>query len=173
MAGAAPPTVYWVDAPDIGRLAVVGRPDGGHDLLGQLQALREAGIDTLVSLLVPREAANIGLADEAGAAQAAGITFHTMPTGDFGVPASFADVSEVIDRVAADLRAGRGVGAHCFAGRGRSPMFVAAVLVHHGYTPDNAISAVSTARGRRIPETDAQRRWIAEYADWRRATRSS
>lgn len=158
--------VFWVQAPEIGRLAVVSRPDPVLGLPQQMRALREAGIDTLVSMLDPHEAAQVGLADEADVASAAGLAFHTLPTGDFGVPASFEIAGPVIESAAADLRAGRGVGVHCFAGRGRSPMFAAAVLVHHGYAPDDAVATVSAARGMRTPETPAQRRWIADYATW-------
>lgn len=166
MASAAHPKIYWVDAPDVGRLAVVSRPEAALGLPRQMQALREAGIDTLISLLAPQEAARAGLGQEAEAARAAGLTFDTLPTSDFAVPASFPAAAQVIERVVDDLRAGLGVGAHCFAGRGRSPLFIAAVLVHHGYPPQDAVNVVSAARGHRIPETAAQHAWIAEFAGW-------
>lgn len=164
------PRVFWVDAPDVGRLAVVSRPDAAL-LPEQMAALRAAGIGTLVSLLSPYEAAGIGLDGEADAARAAGIAFDTLPTSDFAVPPSFAAAGEVIGRIVSDLSAGRGVGAHCYAGRGRSPLFIASVLVHQGYAADRAIQAVSAARGFPIPETTAQRRWIADFAQWCRDER--
>jgi len=163
------PKVFWIDAPDVGRLAVVSRPDPALGLPQQMQALRDAGIDTLVSLLAPNEAAAMGLADEGAAAIAAGMAFDTLPTSDFAIPPSFTTAALVIGRAAGDLRAGRSVGAHCFAGRGRSPLFIAALMVHEGYAASDAIDAVSAARGRRVPETAAQRRWVADYADWCRA----
>lgn len=165
------PIVYWIDAPDVGRLAVVTRPDPAYGLEQQMQTLRESGIDTLVSLLAPDEAAMMGLADEQAAAIAAGMAFDTLPTTDFAVPPSFAVAGRVIGRAAADLRAGLSVGAHCFAGRGRSPLFIAALMVHEGYAASDAIDAVSMARGRRVPETAAQHKWIADYADWCRTSR--
>ena len=160
------PNVFWIDAPEVGRLAVVTRPDPAHGLPGQMQSLRDAGIDTLVSLLAPDEALAMGLGDEEAAALAAGMAFDALPIVDFAVPPSLAVAARVIGRAAADLRAGRSVGAHCFAGRGRSPLFIAALMVHEGCTAADAISAVSTARGRRVPETAAQHQWIADYADW-------
>ena len=163
------PSVFWIDAPDVGRLAVVTRPDPAYGLAQQMQALREAGIDTLVSLLSPDEAAVMGLAEAETAAIAAGMAFDTLPTMDFAVPPSFAVAAAVIGRAAADLRAGRSVGAHCYAGRGRSPLFIAALLVHEGYSASDAIDAVSAARGRRVPETAAQHQWVADYADWCRS----
>ncbi len=166
------PHIYWIDAPRVGRLAVVSRPDPTYGLVEQMRALREDGLDTLVSLLAATEAAAVGLADEAIAARSAGLAFDTLPTTDFAVPPSFSEAAEVIGRVAGDLGAGRAVGAHCYAGRGRSPLFIAAVLVHRGYQPDHAIEAVSAGRGRSIPETAAQRRWIADFAVWLRDTQN-
>ncbi len=165
------PSVFWIDASDVGRLAVVSRPDPVYGLPQQMQALREAGIDTLVSMLDPDEAAQVGLAGEAAAAAAASLEFHNVPTGDFGVPSSFEGTEIVVARVIEDLKSDRGVGVHCYAGRGRSPMFAAAVLTYAGWEPDAAIDAVSTARGRRTPETDAQRRWIVDFAEWCRTSR--
>lgn len=162
------PTVFWIDAPDVGRLAVVSRPDPAYGLPQQMQALREAGINTLVSMLDADEAALVGLAGEAVAATAANLAFHNLPTGDFGVPSSCEGAEIVVARVIQDLRSDRGVGVHCYAGRGRSPMFAAAVLTYAGWEPDAAIDAVSIARGRRTPETDAQRRWIIDFARWHR-----
>jgi predicted protein tyrosine phosphatase len=162
------PSVYWINAPDVGRLAVVSRPDPAYGLPQQMKALREAGIDTLVSMLDPDEAALVGLAGEAAAAAAASLTFHNLPTGDFGVPPSFEATELIIAQVIQDLSGDRAVGVHCYAGRGRSPLFAAAVLARAGWAPEAAIEAVSAARGRRTPETDAQRQWIIDFARWYR-----
>jgi len=162
-------SVFWVDAPDVGRLAVVSRPDPTFGLQRQMQTLRNAGVDTLVSMLAPDEAELLGLADEGAAAIAAGLAFDRLPTTDFAVPPSMTVAATVIGRAAADLRAGRSVAAHCYAGRGRSPLFIAALMVHEGYSAADAIAAVTAARGRRVPETPAQHKWVADYADWCRA----
>jgi hypothetical protein len=163
------PNVFWIDAPNVGRLAVVSRPDPAFGLPQQMQALREAGIDTLVSMLTPDEAAAMGLAGEGDAAIRAGMAFDALPTSDFAIPPSIKSAARVIGRAAGDLRAGRSVGAHCFAGRGRSPLFIAALMVHEGYAASDAIDAVSAARGRRVPETAEQRQWVVDYAEWCRA----
>jgi protein-tyrosine phosphatase len=162
------PTVYWVRALERGGLAVVTRPDPAYGLSQQMQALRAAGLDVLVSMLQLDEAIRLGLAWEGNVAEGAGLAFHNLPTDDFGVPQSFETASALIGTIAAEVEAGRAVGVHCFAGRGRSPLFAASVLVHFGIEPDAAIEAVSEARGRRIPETDAQRQWIFDFATWRR-----
>ena len=164
------PTVYWVRGIKSGRLAVVSRPDPAFGLPKQLQALRTEGLDVLVSMLQYDEAVHLGLAWEADVAREVGLAFYHLPTGDFGVPVSFEAAGALVRKVAAKITAGRAVGVHCFAGRGRSPLFAAAVLVQLGTEPDVAIEAVSEARGRRIPETEDQRRWVGEFAAWRRST---
>jgi protein-tyrosine phosphatase len=160
------PTVYWVRDLARGRLAVVTRPDPAYGLAGQLKSLRADGLDILVSLLQTEEAIRLGLAWEANVAADEGLAFHNLPTDDFGVPASFEAAGALIGTIAADVDAGRAVGVHCFAGRGRSPLFACCVLVRLGMDPEAAIEAVSTARGRRIPETEAQRQWIFDFAAW-------
>ena len=162
------PTVYWLRDLARGRLAVVSRPDPAYGLPQQMKSLRDDGLDVLVSMLQSNEAIRLGLAWEANVASSAGLAFHNLPTDDFGVPVSFEAAGALIDTVAADIDAGRAVGVHCFAGRGRSPLFACCVLVRLGMDPEVAIEAVSTARGRRIPETDAQRQWVFDFAAWSR-----
>lgn len=164
------PTVYWVRDLARGRLAIVTRPDPGYGLPQQMKSLRDDGLDVLVSMLQPDEAIRLGLAWEANVAADAGLVFHNLPTGDFGVPSSFEIAGSLIAAVASEVASGRAVGVHCFAGRGRSPLFACGVLVHLGAEPEAAIEAVSQARGRRVPETDAQRQWIVDFGAWRRNT---
>ena len=162
------PTVYWVRDLARGRLAVVTRPDPAYGLPQQMKSLRDDGLDVLVSMLQSDEAIRLGLAWEANVAADAGLVFHNLPTGDFGVPPSFESAGSLVAAAAGEIAGGRAVGVHCFAGRGRSPLFAACVLIHLGAEPEAAIEAVSQARGRRVPETDAQRQWIFDFAAWRR-----
>lgn len=152
--------VYWVDAALRGRLAVVPRPRCATHVL----ALKVAGVDTLVSLLAPDEAADVGLADEAEWCASAGMSFRHLPIVDHGVPSDFRLIEDAMPDLADDLRAGRGVAAHCYAGLGRSPLLVASILIHHGWTDADAIAAVSAARGCPVPEMEAQHRWLLAFA---------
>jgi protein-tyrosine phosphatase len=162
------PTIYWVRGLERGRLAIVSRPDPAYGLSKQMLALREDGLDVLVSMLQVYEAVRLGLASEASVAEEAGLVFHHLPTDDFAVPRSFETAGAMIGAIAQEIEAGRAVGVHCFAGRGRSPLFAACVLAHLGMEPQAAIEAISEARGRRTPETEAQRQWIHDFAAWRR-----
>ena len=70
--------VFWVDGPWRGRLGILPRPRGGDWLRDETAAWREAGVDVVVSLLEPEEAAQLVLEDEAGAA-AASESLSTIP----------------------------------------------------------------------------------------------
>lgn len=152
--------IYWVDAPTCGRLAVVSRPRS----LVHLMALKEAGIDFLVSLLEPDEAAEVGLAAEAEWCARVGLEFRNLPIADHGIPSDLGTIEEVMPELVHHLRRGRGVAAHCYAGLGRSPLLLASVLIHHGWMDDDAIEAVSVARGCPVPEMEAQHRWLLQFA---------
>jgi len=154
------PRIFWVKAPVPGRLAVLSRPTQGS----HFGALKAAGVDMMVSMLEPAEAGEVGLGDAAQSCQRAGIEFLSVPITDHGIPSSFEIVEEAVEVAARQLRAGRGVGAHCYAGLGRSPLFVASVLILHGHSAPDAIAAVSTARGRDVPEMDQQHAWLMKLA---------
>jgi hypothetical protein len=152
--------VYWVDAPLAGRIAVVERPRGATSFL----ALKSTGVDVLVSMLAVDEAFEIGLGNAPRWAASAGIEFLALPVTDHGIPTDAGAVSYAVDRVRERLREGRGVAAHCFAGLGRSPLFVAATLIASGYAAPDAIKRISEARGFAVPEMKSQHEWLHTFA---------
>lgn len=154
-----PAHIYWVATPSKGRLAVVGRPRSP----GAFAELKAAGIDVLVSLLEPEEAAAVGLAGEAAFCADAGMHFLTVPITDHGTPASIARVEAAIAAIQPLLGAGQGIGAHCYAGLGRSPLMIAALLVANGMTAREAIARVSAGRGRAVPEMASQHQWLSDF----------
>ena len=155
-----PQTIFWVEAPAAGRLAVVSRPR----VLASFTELKASGIDVLVSLLEDEEAADVGLGDEAAHCRVAGIEPVSVPIADHGVPASLTAIDVPVAAIVRYLEAGRGVGAHCYAGLGRSPLLVAATLIRLGHTVGDAIEQVSRARGCPVPEMDSQHAWLEAFA---------
>lgn len=152
--------VYWVEAAIPGRLAVVARPRS----VSHFAELKAQGIDVIVSMLEPGEAEEVGLSDEAYHCERAGIDFLSVPITDHGIPESVELIDSAVMEIAAQLALGRGVGAHCYAGLGRSPLMVASVLIRHGMSDSRAIDLVSAARGFDVPEMDSQHTWLFEYA---------
>ena len=141
----------------------MAHPAGGRHLVADLTALRDAGVDVLVSLQTMDEQAEIGLTGEADAAAQVGLEFRHLPIPDMGVP-NLAAVAPAIAAIGADVAEGRHVVIHCWAGIGRSSTIAAAVLIELGATPSDACATISAARGMRVPETQAQRDWLDEWA---------
>ena len=148
-----------------GRLAVAPRPRGGDWLGDEMRGWHEAGIDVVVSLMTPDEMAEFDLEGEAAAGAAHGVRYLAFPVADRDVPASRAAFRDLVSEVVRELSAGRNVAVHCRQGIGRAGLVAAGVLIAAGLDPDAAVARVSTARGRPVPETPAQRRWLDEFAD--------
>jgi protein-tyrosine phosphatase len=167
-AGAVPPTtsgdggapVTYPVAHDLpGALSIMPAPPGGDALPAALAGLRAEGVDVLVSLLPPDQAAALDLTAEPAAATAAGLTYRSLPIPDFGVP-DRAEAEPTLAALTADLAAGRHVLVHCWGGVGRSGLVAAALLTRAGVPVPAAWSQVAAARGHPVPETDAQRAWL-------------
>jgi protein-tyrosine phosphatase len=161
--------LYWIDTGQPGRLAILPRPRGGDWLEHEARAWARAGIDTVVSLLEPDEAAGLELADEGRTCQAAGIYFISLPVPDRGVPESGQVVTELMGTLTESIAAGKRIGVHCRQGVGRSALLAACVLIALGTAPDTALARIAAARGLPVPETPEQRQWVLTRATCRRA----
>jgi protein-tyrosine phosphatase len=157
------PDLFWVAAPAAGRLAVSTRPRGGLWLADDMELLRLASVDTLVSMLVPGELRELQLDDEAEHAEAAGLRFVNLPIPDLSTPTSM-DIVPSLFALRDEVVSGRTVVAHCRQGVGRSPLVVASILVLLGVAAEDAWSRIKQVRGRHVPDTAAQGRWVEELA---------
>jgi protein-tyrosine phosphatase len=156
--------LYWAEGPWPGKLALAARPRGDDWLEDEIASWRREGVDTVFSLLTSEEENDLGLSNEARHVKAQGMQFVSFPIPDRDVPASDAKVAKALEKLDADLSAGKNVVVHCRQGVGRSGLISAALLVMKGFTPEAAIKRLSASRGASIPETAEQRRWIDHYA---------
>ena len=154
------PDLFWIPGPWRGNLAVSTRPRGGDWAEDEARGWREAGIEIVVSLLEANEAAELGLACEGEAAQAAGIRFLSFPIPDRDVPSTMASARTLLKQLSGELQAGHKVAIHCRQGIGRSGLIAVGILAAAGVDVESAIRTVSTARGLTIPETPAQLDWL-------------
>lgn len=159
-------TVFPVAGPWTGRLGIVPRPRGGDWLADEAVAWRDAGISMVVSLLEPKEAAQLDLESEASVVANSGLTFQAFPIPDRGVPASREPVAQLARTLIDALNKGGSVVVHCRQSIGRSSIIVAATLVTAGVDLLDALKAIKESRGLEVPETDEQRRWLADFASW-------
>jgi protein-tyrosine phosphatase len=155
--------IFWIEGDPQARLAIVMRPAGDDWLEDELRALKRGGIDTLVSMLEPWEAAELGLAREGPLAEEAGMRFLSFPIPDRCTPLETAAFRQFAGELARRLRAGERIGVHCRGSIGRSTVAAASALVHLGWSPRDAVLAIADARRFPVPDTDEQREWILGY----------
>ena len=156
--------LYWIDGPWTGKLAIFAHPRGGESLLNEIRALKEEGLEVIVSLLTKEEDEEINLLEEREVCEELELQFIQFPINDVSVPASSAATLELVNRLDEFLSKGRNVGIHCRAGVGRSGMIAAGLLMMRGLSPEKALEQVSNARGVIVPQTDEQREWLVEFA---------
>jgi len=154
--------LFPVEGPWPGRLAVCLRPRSGTWLEDDIRALRAAGHDVLVSALTPEEIVSLELGPVPEACSRHGLEFVNVPVGNLQVP----NLDTVLPHVQswyAHLSAGRGVAVHCWASVGRSPTLVAATLAFAGIPVEEAWARIELSRGRQVPDTLEQRRWVEQF----------
>ncbi|PSK83566.1 protein-tyrosine phosphatase [Murinocardiopsis flavida] len=156
-------TLFTIDAPCAGRLSTMAKPRGDDWLDEEMAALRDEGVDVLVSALTPAEMRETGLGGEPESARAAGLEFVPLPIPDRAVPDPDAVLPE-LRRLAARLDAGAHVVTHCRFGVGRSSLLAASLLVLGGLDAEDAWTRIAAARGRSVPDTAEQRAWVARIA---------
>src|SRR6266699_5198242 len=93
---------YWITS----QLAIVPRPRGGDWLSDEMLALRQAGIDVVVSMLQEEEARELGLDREASSAQEKGLQFINFPVPDRGVPLDTSSFIEFLEDLENQLARG-------------------------------------------------------------------
>jgi protein-tyrosine phosphatase len=155
--------VFWIQGDRPVSLAIVLRPRGGDWLQDELARMKEAGIQTLVSLLERHEAAFLELSEEARAARQAGIYFLSFPIPDTRLPTDLDAFETFIKHLVHRLRAGEKIGIHCRGSIGRATLTAACALIHLGWTPKAALFAIAAARGCPVPDTQEQEAWILNY----------
>ncbi len=155
--------IFWIEGDPQASLAIVIRPAGNGWLADGLRTLRRGGIDTLVSMLEPWEAAELGLAREGPLAEEAGMQFLSFPIPDRHTPKETRAFGRFAQELVRRLRAGERIGIHCRGSIGRSTLAAAAALMHLGWSSKDALLAIATARNFPVPDTDEQREWIHNY----------
>ncbi len=136
-----------------GALLLMPKPPGASQLPHFIAFLRSIETHTLVSMLQPVEQQRLGLADCAACCQNHGIEYRQHPIPDHGTPGDAAAFIRLAGELAEQLRAGRRVAIHCYAGIGRTGLMAASALMHLGESVDTAVIKLSRARTLRMPET--------------------
>lgn len=156
--------IYWTNRRFPGRIALLSRPRGGDWLDLETRAWAEEGIDAVVSMLENHEIAEFELDREAELAAEHGIEFILYSVPDRSVPILDEGFIRLNDHLRSLLRSGKNIGIHCRQSIGRAPLLAATLMVSDGMEAEEAFSQLSSARGRRVPETAEQAVWITDFA---------
>jgi protein-tyrosine phosphatase len=148
---------YWINH----QLAIVPRPQGRHSLDDEMRALREAGVDVVVSMLQESEAVAVGLGSEGAAAARAGVEFIQFAIADRGVATDIPQFAEFLADLEGRLAQGKRIGIHCYGCIGRSPVVAASLLIRSGIPANEAWNQIENARGSPVPDTREQLEWVA------------
>src|SRR5215831_12141788 len=155
-------SVHWIDANQV-CLGIMARPRGHDWLPDDLRALKQLGVDVVVSTLTSKEAEELGLFAEAEACAENGLVFVPFPIEDRSLPPHPAQFDILVKRLLAYLQDGKSVVIHCRAGIGRSSLIAACVLIRMGASADRAFQVIEHARGCPVPDTPEQRKWVEKY----------
>ncbi|MHC4838750.1 MAG: phosphatase domain-containing putative toxin [Planctomycetota bacterium] len=138
------PNFSWVLPDKLAGSAMPGRP-GRYGRQSETEGrlayaeLYERGVRCVVSLL------ERGTPEEW--LREAGLQYVHFPVDDFGTPDDFEAFVELLDDIHARVEAGTPTLVHCYAGIGRTGMFLAAYLARFDdFTPDEAIDHVRELR---------------------------
>jgi len=157
-------SIYWIEGPWKGRLAIVPRPRGGDWLEDEAAAWKQQGVNTVVSTLTDDEIEDFDLHRESAASEQHGVEFLAYPIPDRGVPASMKAASALLGGLEKKLSNGKNIVIHCRQGIGRSAVLAASLLILAGLDVDTAVQRVAAARGCPVPETQEQRDWVRRFA---------
>jgi protein-tyrosine phosphatase len=156
-------TVLWIEEANPSRLAIVLRPRGDEGLRADLELVREAGIDVLVSLLTADDNEDLGLTAEGKIAEQLGMKFISYPILDRCTPSDLASFRALVADLRDQVRAGKRVGAHCRGCIGRATVLIASVMIALGWDASQALQKIERARGLPIPDTPEQLEWILNF----------
>jgi len=156
---------YWALP---GKLLAGEHPAGANPELtrARLASLLASGISCFIDLTQAEEQADYAaqLPDT--------VQYFRLPLPDHGIPATPAQMVEILDCLRTAFKQGRTVYLHCRAGIGRTGMAVGCLLAENGHAGEAALEELNrlwqqSARSRRwvsIPETDAQCDYVRSWS---------
>lgn len=135
--------------------------DWARDVYADLAVIADWRPDAVVTLMEPRELADVGVSDLGDRIEAAGIEWWHLPIRDGGAPDATFERLWVFEGQAlrARLQAGGRILIHCRGGLGRTGLLAAKLLIEFGENPEDAIGKVRQARFGAI-ETRSQETYV-------------
>ena len=148
-----------------GSLYITPRPRGGDWLEDDVRVLGRHGVGIAVSLLREDEQVALGLEHEAAACARQNIEFVSLPVEDRSAPDDAGEFIQAVHRLTQLVREGRIIAIHCRQSVGRAGLLAVSIAVASGVPLQDALEAVSRARGVPVPETTEQLGWLQRNVD--------
>lgn len=155
--------VYWIESLENVQLGIMAHPPGDDALQFFVYDLVDQGVDCVVSALTADEEEVLGLNSEKKIFASSGIGFISFPIEDRGIPNSMEETRKLISQIRNRLLAGETFLIHCRLGIGRSSLLAACILSQMGFTSEMAFSVIGEARGRTVPDTEAQKNFVESF----------
>jgi protein-tyrosine phosphatase len=148
-----------------GSISLMAKPPGGKLLPDYIDYLSNKNVQVVVSLLQFDEINNFSLVNEGSHCKNFGIEFINFQIKDHDVPAFFLPFNQLIEKLTQDVKEGKNIAIHCFAGIGRTGLTAASILIKLGMQVDIALIQLSQTRQLRVPETMDQISWLHHHAE--------
>ena len=73
-------------------------------------------------------------------------------------------MEQLVSQLGSEILQGKKIAIHCRQGVGLSSLVSTALLISAGEDIEQALQAISKARGLEVPETVEQRKWLDQFA---------
>lgn len=153
---------YLVTEIGSGALHVMAAPKP-RLLHNHIKYLKMQGVTKVLSLLEPNEAESLQLGDEAYYCDIEGLEFENFPIQDHNIT-DIERLKPVATRLLNEIKEGKHLVVHCFAGIGRTGIVTSAILIENGMSAADAMSLITEKRQFKVPETEEQVQFVKDYA---------
>lgn len=155
------PSIFKLKQIGVGNLYIMPCPRP-HVLAEDMAYYMNLGVNTIVCLLEKPEMIARGLALEEYLCQELDLRFEHFSIPDRAIPSNLRAFRALVDKLDAELKQGRNLAIHCYAGIGRTGVLAGCLLIRDGMTPQAAIELMSEIRGRNMPQTQVQYEFLVD-----------
>ncbi len=140
-----------------------GRKDRGRSIKSDVQQIKEAGFDSVVSLLSKDEYFQYGVEELLEEYKNSNIHCYDVSIMDQCIP-SFETMHSILNFIDCEIKSGKKVLVHCVGGLGRSGIVAACFLKKfENIDSEKAIQIVRDSRSKRAIESKIQEDFVIEF----------
>lgn len=155
------PSIFKLKQIGMGDLYIMPCPRS-QVLAEDLAYYMDLGINTIVCLLEKPEMIARGLALEERLCRELDIRFEHFAIPDRDIPSNLPAFRQLVNKLDNELRQGRHLAIHCYAGIGRTGVLAGSLLIQDGMHPQAAIELMSQVRGKNMPQTQTQYEFLVD-----------